>query len=390
MNSKTILTFVLLLSIVGGQIYYFSTIHQQNKMKVEDTRLDIILKEEQFKQLENQLEALAQTKETLKQTEMKVTALTNKIPSYMSSAKEFSDMIRIMQTSNFASVTIKAEDVVEHTFENTLFLECKYMLKYIAPFSQSRNFINALNQSNQLLNIASFKIDNAPQMETEKESAYKYLYQEGFNELVQTEVKFSAFVDPQKVETVYDPAINLLTNTQNAFFNVETLIKKEGEVGENIDVVDPVTLPPTTTSKEEEATKFEINVTDILTSGDTYNFVGPSDTEGRLYAGLVGHQDVVIKFTLEKDSYTISLETADGQIIQKEATVKMTKPHLNIYSTMKAIADEMPKVTIYINNHTEEMLSIRLDGTLLGNVTLYNEGKEVLLKGQTKGNIKVY
>lgn len=375
---------LLMVVLISGQVYYFTTVYSNYKLAIREANNEIASKEELLMEMEMGLKTLPHMEQEIASTKLEVVALLNRMPSYTSVAKDLSDMMRVLETSNFTNAQINQGERIDHIYEDHKFIERQYTLSYTSPFSDSKAFVENLNSAYQLINILKFTTDNAPQLEEDSKEAYKLLYGEKFNELVETHITFSLFINSESEEKeVYDPAVNILVNTENALVNLENLMQEEGPSVSRDNEEIGLEIP-----KRNNETVFKWQIKDPFTSGENYRFIGPSVASEEVYLGMESKEEIEMTLTLKKEGYSLLIEDQLGKSKAIEVQALVESPILQITSEMTE-QFSAPKVHIHIDNQTEEVVIVDIEGTMQGNLHIYNEKNEEVNRGGVSGKLIV-
>ncbi|MEG0352070.1 MAG: hypothetical protein RR915_03630 [Cellulosilyticaceae bacterium] len=385
MRSKSKIIGLLLVAVlISGQGYYFTTIYPRYKIAIREFNNEITSKEQLLMDMEMGLKTLPQMAQNLESTKLEVVALLKRMPPYTSVAKDLSDMMRVLETSNFTNAQIEQGEMIDHLYEEHKFIERQYTLSYTAPFSDSKAFVENLNSAYQLINILEFTTDNSPQVDEESKAAYKLLYGEKFSELVESHITFSLFVNTESEgKEAYDPAVNILVNTENALVNLENLIQEEGLSLSNDNEEIALEIP-----KRNNETVFKWQIKDPFTSGDNYRFIGPSVAKEEVYLGMESKEEIDMTLTLKEEDYRLLIEDQSGKSKEIEVQAKVKAPVLQITSEMTE-QFSVPTVHMHIDNQTEEVVIVDIEGAMQGNLHIYNEKDEEVNRGGVSGKLIV-
>ena len=137
-----------------------------------------------------------------------------------------------------------------------------------------------------------------------------------------------------------------------------------------------------------EGSKFSLQISDILTSGDTYMLSGPG-TGDEHYIGLSSQQNTKISIVVYEDQYELTIEDEAGNVKQTHMSTSIANPYLRIVSSMRPLEEVMPNVHVYVYNYTDTIMNVTLEGTMTDNIHIFNEFDKIVSKGQTKGNISL-
>ncbi len=372
--------------IILAQIIYVLSIHKDITAQILDLQSQSALKYAEVAAQEKHLKNLPNLQRELAQINARKNAAKNSMPTTTSSAKEFIAFIRLMESNQF--VDMKVEKLEESSYQNEAghFLEKKYKLTYTSTYQETRSFIQNLNQSYQLINIASFKIDNSPQRDQDNKMLLMR-YGNEMKKVVASTVEFSMFmlVGEFIEDEVYTTNFKGFNNVEDAFLNTD--ITYDELIQEDVQQEEPRPMESSAPKPMSHST-FKLELWDVLASGDNYSFVGPGPID-TVYTGLKSSQNTFITLNIRDEGYDITLEDELGKIKQNGVLMSIKNPSLSISSDIAKIQETMPNIHIYINNTTKDIMNVRLKGSLLETIHIYNEFEEEVLSGQTKGKVKL-
>ena len=382
---KNILFAVIVAFVFVAQVAYLLTVYKDDKTVIANNKAEIDSIERRIAQLEERVKMLPETQKELELVTAKKKAMLNTIPTFVAIGKQDSDLFRYMTLKDFVERGVKAIDDEADTSVDDLILKSKYELTFVGRYKDVRDFVDSLNASYQIINMQAFAIDNAIQ---EKEGIdalpYKNHFGEDFDQLVTATLKLTMYtrVDENKADEIYQPDFDGRITVENNFKRA----KKSGqEVSPSVSQDEPIE-----TQQPERVTAtdiFTLNVGDILTSGDTYKLDGPGQGGG--YVGLISQANTHISLVIRDDGYEMSIEDEEGNVKQTSVTTTITNPGLNIISTMRPTDVVMPNVHVYVYNYTSQVMEVKMSGTLLDNIHVFNELDQQVRVGQAKGNIRV-
>lgn len=383
---KNILFAVIVALVFVAQVAYLLTVYKDDKTVIANNKAEIDSIERRIAQLEERVKMLPETQKELELVTAKKMAMLNTIPTFIANSKESSDLFRYMGLKDFMKRGVKVIDDEADTSVDDLILKSKYELTFVGRYKDVRDFVDSLNASYQIINVQAFALDNAIQ---EKEGVdalpYKNHFGEDFDQLVTATLKLTMYtrVDENKADEIYQPDFDGRINAENNFKRV----KKSGqEVSPSVSQDEPLK-----TEEPEPMTAmdvFTLNVGDILTSGDTYKFGGPGPNGGG-YVGLISQANTHISLVIRDDGYEMSIEDEEGNVNQTSVSIPITRPGLEIISTMRPTDIVMPNVHVYVYNYTSQVMDVKMSGSLLDNIHVFNELDQQVRQGQTKGNIRL-
>ena len=137
-------------------------------------------------------------------------------------------------------------------------------------------------------------------------------------------------------------------------------------------------------NQDEEVDLFTLNVGERLAAGNHYILEGPGE-KNEDYIELVTDTDVRIQVTLREKEYEIVMEDINGKKDQIIVQKVLTHPRMNILSLVGASSEARPDISIFIDNRTNQMMEISLEGQATENIKVFNEAGYLLSKGETKG-----
>lgn len=409
-SMKNIVFLIVVVAIIGLQGIYIATIYKSDREKIAAKQAEVVQTTQQLQELEERLKNAENTKKELATLEAQKTAMYNTVPSVSVHQKEKLDIIRYLQLNDFYNVKFteieNSGSQVATQDEGTMISQHDYEITFETTYSKLETFIDNLNKAYQVVNINDFSFDNSIQEGLDKDEEKLLIYtslfgEDHLNELVTATVQFSLYSRPDDNEEVeiYIPSQDVRSNVNQPFAKrqqIETA-SNSGTINTAASTNSDITgsseqLQPQSTEQTQPSSiagTFIVNVGDILTSGDTYSISGPGGT-AQSYVGLVSDKDVVLTINVKEDGYELTVEDAEtGDVKQTQVATLISSPVLNINSSMRQLQDVMPNVRIYVKNYTDELMTVNLKGSLLDNISIYNEFDELVTKGETKGNIKL-
>ncbi len=382
---KNVIFAIIVLVVVGAQIGYLLTVFKDDKDKITKGKTEIISIERRIAQLEERVRMLPETQKELELVTAKKMAMLNTIPIFTATSKETMDFFRYMGLKDFMKISIKMEKEEEGTrTKDDMIIQNTYELGFVGRYRDIRDFVDSLNASYQIINVKEFTIDNAIQDTKGKEVLpYKEHYGEDFTQLVEAKIRLTMYtrVNEEKVDEIYQPNFDLTVKNQN---NFKRVIKSEDEVSPSVSQNEPIEIQEP--NRVTAANIFNLGVGDIFTSGDTYKLSGPG--EGG-YVGLISQANTHISIVVREDGYEMSIEDENGNVKQTSVDMPITNPGLNIISTMRSLEEVMPNVHVYVYNYTSQIMEVKVSGSMLDNIHVFNESDQQVRVGQTKGNIRV-
>lgn len=366
---------------------YFITFYKQDKIYITTQKNQLYFIEERIQQLNEYANNLGDTQKQLEALTLQNRALSNVIPTSISGFREANELLRYMYANHFMNIrfeVITEKDAIES--KNTLISSHTYELMFVGRYEEVRDLIEHLNQSYQMLHIQSLELSNEIQSLDDESHAYLYeYYGEDFYKIVQATLKLTLYTrqDEAGNQEIYQPDIDLRANTEGVFMlNNQEELSMSGVTNKDDDAT---SYHP---QVQEEGDLFILNIADILTSGDTYKFSGPGETQGG-YVGLITQEDVKIQLTIKEKEYEMSIEDALGKADKVTVQTELIHPKMHIISTMRSIYNPMPNISIFIDNRTKQVMQISMEGNLIEKIKVFNESGYQLVRGETKGMIKL-
>lgn len=384
---------IIAVLVIALQIAYVFTVYNNQLQDINELNVSISKKEKEIETLQQKLQALPELEAKLEKAILEKNALIAQIPGSYSTAKDFSNIMDIAQANGLGKVDVQTEEVTIDQLGDYQIKEKRYKLVYMSSYGQSESFIRNLNRSYQTIQLSDLIIDNGPQGNQEYMAASGY--KGNGRDFVQTELKFIMFTNPTKPdEELYDAGSSIVTNSDEPFYKmdatpsdapVDTSALPEGtpSVGETIQ---PDLTMPARTSVGPSV--FTLNLADILTSGDNFQFSGPGPTTS-VYAGMRSPNEGFVTLTIREDSYDIVIEDSSGKVSQNSAIIRLGDLSMQINASIAKIKENMSNVHVYVNNYSSRNISVRLVGQGKEYVKIYNSLGQQVLPGQTLGKVSL-
>lgn len=385
---KNIIFAVMVVLVLVAQVGYLLTVYKDDKAVIDTNKAEITSIERRIAQLEERVRMLPETQKELELVTAKKMAMLNTIPTFTASSKETADLFRYMGLKDFMDKSVKLEEDSEGiSTEDELIFKSKYELGFVGRYKDVRDFVDSLNASYQIINVQEFEINNEIQgREGAEVLPYIYHFGDDFDQIVEAKIKLTMYtrINEEDVDEIYQPTYDGRITTDNNFKRALRVSDKEGpSVGQTTEPTKPETQE---SDRVTASDVFTLNVGDIFTSGDTYKLGGPGIGG---YVGLISQVNTHISLVIRDDGYEMSIEDENGNVKQTSVSMSITNPGLNIISTMREIEQVMPNVHVYIYNYTANIMDVKLSGSLLENIHVFNELDQQVRVGQTKGNIRV-
>lgn len=387
-SAKNIIVAIVFMGILVAQMTYLLTNYKDDMQKINDTQAEIDSVNMQITGLEERLKMLPDTEREIEILEEQRVALLNTIPSMGSAAQDMVDLTRYLGMCNFMNREMQLATVEEPIVndETTVYVR-KYTMSFVGTYEDVHDFIGYLNSAYQLINITNFTMDNEIQNCGEEEKkAFLYHYGDDFYNLVSANIEITYYLRLEEAaddDEIYQPFFDGRVNTTTPFkmMNAEEIDEVEFIVDET---KEQGNLP---TSVEQKNDYFSLDIGDVLNSGDTYKLSGPGGNN--YYVGIESSVNTIIRITVYDAYYILRIEDESGKMDEVTVNTPITKPYLQINSSMRQIQDVMPNIKIYVDNYSQNIMEIEMRGSLLENVYIYNQLDTQVMKGETKGNVKL-
>lgn len=386
-SARNIIVTIVFIGILVAQMTYLLTSYKDDMQKINDTQAEIDSVNMQITGLEERLKMLPETEREIEILEEQRVALLNTIPSMGSAAKDMVDLTRYLGMCDFMNREMTLSTVDEPIVNNeiTVYVR-KYMMSFVGTYEDVHDFVGYLNSAYQLINITSFSMDNAIQNSGEEEKkAFLYHYGDDFYNLVSTNIEITYYLRLEEADSddeIYQPFFDGRVNTTTPFKMMNTEEIEEVEL--LLEAPEQVSVP---ISVEQKNDYFSLDIGDALNSGDTYKLSGPGGNN--YYVGIESSVNTMIRIMVYDEYYILRIEDESGKIDEITVNTPITKPYLQINSSMRQIQEVMPNVKIYVDNYSQNIMEVEMRGSLLENVYIYNQLDTQVMKGETKGNVKL-
>ena len=342
---------------------YIVKYHLKDLQTLKDNEEQILRYEGKIQALKSQLPKLSQIEEKTKIMNGQSKVVADRIPNVSSATEEMMKLQQYLENHEF--YRIKLVEMGHSLLEENM-TQRDYMISFVSPYEDVKALVENLNNAYQLINIHELEIDNEVQLQEDEVEILKNYFGEDLSDIVTTSLMFSIYVKENKKEGLYEvqiPTINPTSSPFNAYEKLEAFM-----------------------AQKQGYTPFELVISDVLTSGDTYQLVGPGDTKH--YLGLTSGEETEITIKIKDTGYAFEIKDCLGEVQEATYTYEVLAPYLTITSTMRQIHEVMPEVDIVLCNESSQDLTVEVSGSLLNQIHIYNAMHEEILQGETKGNIK--
>lgn len=364
------------------QSYYMMQRYPKLKQCIADQNESIATGESKLQELNEGLGKIQQLQLQLEVMQTKEAALQSSIPEEDTMVLQMYTLNQYMKLNGLYQFKITDEGREVYKGDVGNIIKQYYILDFISSYDEAKTFIRNLNNAREMITIQNVMLTNQVQEINDKDEMK--VLQEHFgkdlSEVVQTQLRLVMYTQEGKTEKDRSETQGVIHN-EAPFTNVynKDMNEKSDRVDESIEVSQEIF------DEESGRDIFEITLVDLFTSGETYKLSGP----GEKHAGLISKENIYMTLKIDQVGYSIKIEDEKGNVKQDSCTIQVKKPILYLESTMRQIQEVMPQIYIYIYNDLEEDLEVKLNGSLLENVHIYNEFEEELSKGESKGSIKI-
>ena len=391
---KNIIFAVVIILLLGGEVYYMMTVYQTEANIIAQNREEIRLTELRIEELEKRVAKLPETEKELELVTNQKQAILNMLPAYTALSKNMAEIFRYLEINDFVDISYKSTENNGTTASLDGIRTYQYNLSFVGPYDEAIAFIHNLNQSYQVINVENLTLDNSVQDPENTENLVYYRhYGDKMPEVIRTSLQvtmYSRYDAEAEKEEIYQPDLRLEINDES-IFAFRSDVKQIGTETETLALQDAVAseevmLEVLPKQAERPNDVFTLHVGDRITSGDTYKLDGPGSNIGD-YVGLSSQANVVVDIEVFADHYTMSIEDENGEKESTEVVMTLTEPYLEVISTMRPLEEVMPNVHINIHNHTEMVMPVKLSGTMLDNIYVFNDQGERITQENAQGNI---
>lgn len=383
-STKNIIYIVAVILVVVAQIYYMMTFYKQDKATIASNNEEIANVQRRIDQLEERLAKHEESKKELAQLENQKAALLATIPNYNAYTKFAGVLQDYFDLTNFYDMRVTTNNRGNVANELGEVSECQYTVQFTSTYEDSNNLVERINNMYQAANISTYSFDTSVQQrEAEELAKLRSEFGDKINQIGTTNLAFSVFYRPTPIDVdeIYQSYVTPETNMEEVFNN-----PKKGVT--EVTAITQDEAPPTVTTPILDGSKFSLQISDILTSGDTYMLSGPGSGDEH-FIGLSSQQNTKISILVYNNQYELTIEDEDGNVKQTHMDIDIANPYLRIVSSMRPLEDVMPNVHVYIYNYTDTVMNVILEGTMTENIYIFNEYDKPVSKGQTKGNISL-
>ena len=374
-DNKKLFILILVLILIGGGAYYFTAILSSQLETLSSLREENTVKENELKNLQDQLKRLPEKQDQLKEMQMEINSLNNQIPSYQASVMMMMEIMQYMDIYNFEDTQVKMGEPLPSEDEGDSYFTIPVTINYTTTYDNTIQFVEELNRSPQLLTVESLAIDNGVQ---EKEA--KGLSQVIPDDWVEAQVILSLYYKEQDETIEYPNYMEFFNREENVFLRSE--VDEKSTPSKSLGVAEQQK-----NERAKEDTLFDLNLADIFRSGDNYSFSAYSLNQDPVYLGLTSGVDTKISLTIRDNSYTCLIEDVDGKKSEKKVDIRVKNPSISITSQIQKVMEDMPVVRIYVYNYTQNVVDVKMRGSELQNILIYNENGALVPEGKQVGKV---
>lgn len=363
MNSKQKRWLALLLSTLIVEIIYLGTIYKNEQTIIEANRAETLSSASKLGEMSKQSLDLGETKKQIEMLQSKKEEILNQLPSFESSSKEMTELIRYLSLNDFKDIEIKVLMSEKDEWKELEMIKRSYEIKWVGSYDEIKEFIHKLNQSYQMLEIEKLEIDNEVQ-NLEEESNWKYYsyYKTHFNEIVKAKLELSLYERRNEEEKeIYQPNLNLLMNSEKVFSR---------------------------TQKEESLIKIEEQNSFLLysrTDEGAYQLEAPDGESIQIN----GKTDVSVYLIIRDDGYHMSLMNDEGEVEEISGDIEIFKPQMKVLNTSTHTGMDEIHILITIHNQTQDEMSICIDEEIAENIQVFDEQGKEIRRGYSSGKLKL-
>ncbi len=389
-STKNIIFVIVIALVIIAQFYYGFTTYRDDCEAIAVNKEQIAEAQRKIDDLEAKLLKHEESKQQLKRLEIEKTALLEMIPNQTAYTQFLSHFYDYLCLIDFDEMLIKQNPATVINNGMGQIYKREYEIQYISTYTESKKMMEHINSMYQASNISKYTFDSSVQQgEGEKIEAYKARYGNGFYELGRTSFTFSVFYRAEDgiLDEIYQPNISAQVNSTEPFRN-DKLVSGTAEGTDDMTLPGQTPVATPSNLPVVNGSSFDLNIGDILISGDIYKLSGPGEGVGR-YVGLSSSSNVSATIVVYDDHYELSLEDDKGQVEQCSVYTTITNPTLRIISNMRQLEAVMPNVHVYVYNYTDKIMPVKLVGSLTENIHIFNEHDQHVTQGETKGNISL-
>lgn len=370
---------------LGLQCYYIIKKYPTIKQYIYTQNERIVADESKLQELDEGLKQLPKMKMQLDIVSAKGAAIQNTIPKDTTAISQIHLLKKYMDLNAFYNpkITDEGREVCEEEVGHIV--KQYYTLEFTSFYDEAKSFVAHLNSAREMITIQDLTITNQIQ-EVESEEvirALKIHFGDNLSEVVTTKLSLIMYTQEdskgQEVAPISD--VNSFICNETPFENTN------GSRINSLGYLTGTSIEESKKTSERAQDIFEITLADLLTSGETYKLSGPGAEQTSV--GIISKENIYMTLKIDKQGYVLIVEDEKGNIKQDSYTMEVKAPNLYIESTMQQIQEVMPQIYVYIYNDLEEVLEVKLNGSLLENVHIYNKFEEEVLRGEAKGSVKV-
>lgn len=349
-------------TIIICQGIYLLTIYRQEQLKIKQNKSEILNIAARLGEISTESTVLDERKREIERLEGEKKQILSQLPTFESSAKEISELMRYIRLNDFKNLELKIIPEEKEEQEETDIVTRQYEIKWISSYDQVEKFIDMLNQSYQMMKIEKLEVNNEVQnLETDVSKSYYESNKDLFNELVEANLVLTLYSrNSESEKELYQPDFNLaVSKAEEVFSRVrQEEISAENTEGRSLFILEI----------NERAASLQCPEGNVVTVDTATNI----------------SMDLVIK----DKGYHMGALNNQGEIEEVNGEAKMNEPQLKILASgdKKSTNEAITRLIIY--NQAEEELEIIMDDKVSEFIELIDERGEKIGKGVSNGKVK--
>jgi Tfp pilus assembly protein PilO len=369
-DNKQLALLMMILIIGIAAIYYQNAVAMKfEQLKALDSQIQIQLQQLRLKEAE--FSKIEENKAEIEKNKAEIEVLKNKIALYTNKAGliwKLSNVVNIYDSkiesfkwNNVTVVTVGSNKDTVYEFPFELTVEGSY--------NNIMEFIEAIKKAEGIYHLKNLK-------------------------LTTEEVNTKTFVKATLSMSCYALAqLEQATDTElanNALLYEKAQIENAFYYDQHARAYEENTASAKGVDAESRS-KFTVSAGSMYASADNYYIVGPYTFGNKspilqLNSSKLAKVEVVVNST----AYTYTLSCATGEQQTKTETSDIQNPYMLITSTIRDIEqDKDLGLEVYITNNTNQIMEVKVEGTLLDRIKVYTGAGELVKKGQTVEKILV-
>jgi len=384
--------------VIGIQVFYLMTYYCIEKEERFQIQEEIHLTYLQIEDLEKQMKSEEKIEERLEELTTKKQNLLQGIPPYVEHTKVIVELLKMMQDYGLGQISYQELEREEEETRENVIIETSYVLSFIGQEETVIDFVGALNDAKQIIEIKELRWDYEIGKREDRmdEGSNDHSSSNDVKVMLKIGMYARSGQEVQEIQEMGAVALETYISEDSGEWQrpaevqgivVESVEDNQNIGGEKIEVERE--------RKESEKDKisqqsayFTLNIGGAMTPGDTYKLDGPGDKQED-YIGLSSNQAIKIGIKVEKQGYQMWMEDANGLRVETKVESEIIAPCLEIISTRRKDEGELPEVKIQIENATEYIMEVCFTGDILECITVLDKDETQLVSGETRGNLSL-